>query len=170
MSNLIAHRPDHYDTYRVFDRLVLSLDLGMEHIRYDKFAPFIEKHGGVCQKAEYPYNEFPLVPYFNRCYDSAMWAAKEYGLIYCEGMLLFRGPRDVYPMGHGWCINPANGMVVDQLVHGYQGDKRLLYVGIPIKKDYHERWRKKVGTTGCLMALQMQRESDFHGPSFRMER
>ena len=92
MSNRIAHRPNMYDTYRVFDRLVLSLDLGMEHVRYEQFSPFIEQHGGVFRKHQYPYEKFPPVPYFDRCYDAAMWQANHFGLIYCEGMLLFRGP------------------------------------------------------------------------------
>lgn len=108
-----------------------------------------------------PNNQFPGVVASrldDRCFDAAYGEAVKHGLFYFEGLAVIRvRPSELtrsttfgYP--HGYCVD-REGVIHDPTMHNLSGSPSVVYLGVPIRKDYAKRWRDETGYYGCLDGL-----------------
>lgn len=143
----IAHRPYAYQNMLLFDNLIIQADLEVERLREDLY----RKHMGDLARTftKQPYPGYPNPSGNPRCFDTAFAMAKAYGLIYCEGLMVFDTDGGVVTMGHAWCCD-RSGKVIDATSPKYQNHERVSYFGVPIRLSYAEKWHQQMGWHGLL--------------------
>lgn len=133
--------------------MVLMVDPRLELLRAKKALPLLTAYGRTKQGQEFPYLEYAHATAFTRCYDAAMRMAKRYGLVYVEGLALFRVENKEYPnpfpVSHAWC-ETREGVIIDPTLHKNQHSRSILYMGVPLRREYTDTWYEKVGYYGCL--------------------
>lgn len=137
--------------------MALLIDVSLELARSRLFMPLILRHGrgrepNICP---FPYGRYQAMNPMDRCFDNAIQTANRYGLTYVEGLVICLAdtidpptPKMV-PMAHGWCID-GHGYLVDPTLHKNQDHPSLMYLGVPIRKDYAMSWYQRVGYFGCM--------------------
>lgn len=133
--------------------MVLMIDPRLELVRAKKALPLLTEYGRTKLAQRFPYLEYPYATDGFRCYDAAMRMAKRWGLVYVEGLVLFRTRNPEYhnpfPVAHVWC-ETRRGEIIDPTLHKNQHSPSILYMGIPLRREYTDAWYEKVGYYGCL--------------------
>jgi hypothetical protein len=129
-------------------KTLLHIDIDVERKRVELFTPVLRQFGRVFDHRPYR-GEYRTMDPVGRCFDQAMRHAKKYGLTYVEGFMVFEGEGIRTPIGHGWCID-REGIVVDPTSWRYTGSPRVAYAGVPIRIDYHDKWKAYTGYYGVM--------------------
>jgi len=148
MRTGVSHRPWAYQDIHVFDRVFLRLDLEMEIVRGELYYPLIKKFGLTFKQSVHD-GETPTFLGSHRCFDAAFGVASKFDLLYCEGLAIFQSPNGFIPIAHGFCCS-RDGVVIDPTMPKYQGDTRVVYKGVPLKKDYVAAMAATTGFIGVL--------------------
>lgn len=113
---------------RVGPRRLVQINRQLELLRYERMAPLIGQHGHSFHPHPFPEDSvFPMLE-GERCYDAAFQVASEFGLIYCEGVLVIWDDASgaFMTLAHGWCCTP-NGKLIDPV--GWR------HLGAPLSLD-----------------------------------
>jgi hypothetical protein len=132
-------------------RILLHIDTQTEITRARLFTPLLKKYGKGFPHRPFA-GEYRTMDPKGRCFDQAMELAKETGLAYVEGFLVFHTQVGMVGIGHGWCVD-HNNLVVDPTSWMYTGNPIVDYVGIPIKVEYSDKWKELTGYYGCMDGL-----------------
>lgn len=134
--------------FLITEGLIMRICWEFEHRRFLFMEGILKQHGKAFPRTAFDY-AYPTKDWTGRCYDQAMWLANLCCLTYCEGIMLARTPQGLLAMPHAWCCN-ERGEVLDPTAHKVQGNLNLTYIGIPIRKEYHEAWQAQYGFYGLL--------------------
>lgn len=132
----------------VSDNVVMRVCPDFEYRRFRFMQDFLRQYGKPFVHGKFP-EKYPKGEFSKRCYDQAFDLAKSHGLTYCEGILLARKVRPMFPMPHAWCCDDE-GRVVDPTAHKIQGNSDLQYIGVKFKFEYVLNWHKRFGFHGML--------------------
>lgn len=150
-----------YQNYHVFDKVVLQIDLECELARQKQYLRLLSKWGMVFANKPHPGTTPTFSQNDKRCFDAAYEVARDFKLLYCEGLMLVSGHDGQIPIGHGWCCDRSVSLV-DPTMSKFQGDSRVYYFGVPIRKDYVQRWHDEVGYVGVLDGYPDGRDSPIY--------
>ena len=147
--------------------MVLSLDTHLERQRASLYEKVLIAHGKrETYQDAYPYHRYAAMNPKTRCFDNAIATARRYTLRYIEGLVFcalsfpYEG-QSVFPLAHGWCED-YNGRLIDPTLHQHQDNKSLLYVGVPLFREYVDKWYEQTGYYGCLDGDQQGRPIGIH--------
>lgn len=116
--------------------------------RFEFMKDFLKAHG-THKKAGPPPPGYPIAELPGRCYDNAMAVSRDFGLIYCEGVMLLPVGEHMFPLPHGWCEDKA-GNIIDPTAGAAQNESGVAYVGVRFKADYAWGWWLRYGFHGML--------------------
>ena len=148
INNKASYYP--HTRYKITDTVLLSIYPEVELFRAKRAATFLSKVGMKFEHPVFDKEKYTPKDPMRRCYDNAAEFSKETGLIYCEGLMLLTDVEGrIIPLSHGWCCDEF-GMVVDPTCSNYQHIEQVEYVGVPIRRDYADKWYELTGYNGML--------------------
>jgi hypothetical protein len=150
------------DDIAVDGRLHILIHKEVEDFRAARIRPFVQQFGHVFHKSEFHEASCRKRDPESRCYDNALITAVEYGLIYCEGVLVFQTPHHgEVCLAHGWCCD-KQGSIIDPTCWLYQNHPKVEYEGIAIKTNYAVRWFQRNGYAGLLDGVLNEPEAGIY--------
>lgn len=136
-------------TIRIAPNMVLKIDPEYEEMRQKLSTRLIQPYGRYFRNLPVMQGLCPQMPP-GECYDNAMQVAIAFGLIYCEGLMVFDHPGyKTHRMPHAWCVD-TDGRVLDPTCLHVQHQSHIKYLGIPFKTEYAMDWYEKTGFHGML--------------------
>lgn len=116
--------------------------------RFEFMAPLLRAHSVSMVKR--PFNDtYPRKSPGGLCYLQAFELARQFDLIYCEGVMLLFGDCESVPVAHAWCCD-RRGEIIDPTCPKLQSLPQVVYLGIPFRMDYITEQYVKNGFLGVM--------------------